>query len=61
MTTPQQVPREFNKLKNNIFKAQNIPDKSIKIMAQNNALQVHKITIHQNVSQSDTHAVNHRN
>ena len=51
------VTGEFRKLKNNIFKAQKIPHKSIKIMAQNNASQFHKITIHQNVSQSDTHAV----
>ena len=38
-------------LKNNIFKAQNIPHKSTKIMSQNNTSQFHKITIHQNVSQ----------
>ena len=33
-------------LKNNIFKAQNIPHKSTKIMASNNASQFYKITIH---------------
>ena len=64
MTTPQtfaqQVTGEFHKLKKHIFKAQNIPHKSIKIMAQNNASQFHKITIHPNVSQSDMYAVNHQ-
>ena len=44
------VTGEFHKLKNNIIMAQNLPHKFIKIMAQNNASQFHKITIHPDVS-----------
>ena len=53
------VTGRFHKLKHNIFNAKNISHKSSKIMAQNDASQFYQTTIHPNVSQSDTHTINH--